>query len=48
MLGWECVDKTPGGQRFRSVLLRRELARDGARGFGIGIGCLGVILMTRE
>ena len=28
------------------MLLRRELARDGARGFGFGIGCSGVILMT--
>ena len=31
---------------FRSALLRCELARDGARGFGSGIGCLGMILMT--
>ena len=31
---------------FRSVLLRCELAWDGARGFGIGIGCSGVILTT--
>ena len=29
---------------FGSVLLRRE----GVRGFGFGIGCLGVIQMTRD
>ena len=29
---------------FRSVLLRRE----GVRGFGFGIGCSGVIQMTRD
>ena len=28
-----------GGQRVRGCI-RRELARDGARGFGFGIGCL--------
>ena len=33
---------------FRSALLRSELARDGARGFGSGIGCSGMILMTRD
>ena len=33
---------------FGSALLRRELALDGARGFGFGIGCSGVILMTRD
>ena len=33
---------------FGSALLRRKLARDGARGFGSGIGCSGVILMTRD
>ena len=33
---------------FGSALLRRELTRDGARGFGSGIGCLGMILMTRD
>ena len=33
---------------FGSVLLRRELAQDGARGFGSGIGCSGMILMTRD
>ena len=31
---------------FGSVLLRHELAQDGARGFGSGIGCSGMILMT--
>ena len=31
---------------FGSALLRRELARDGARGFGRGIGCSGMIQMT--
>ena len=46
--GRECIDKTQGGQRFRSALLRCELIQDGARGFGIGIGCSGVILMTQE
>ena len=33
---------------FGSVLLRRKLAQDGARGFGFGIGCSEVILMTRD
>ena len=36
-----------GGQRVRGCV-RRKLARDGARGFGFGIGCSGVILMTRD
>ena len=39
--------KTQGGQRVRECV-RRELAWDGARGFRSGIGCLGVILMTRD
>ena len=33
---------------FGSTLLRHELAQDGARGFRSGIGCLGMILMTRD
>ena len=33
---------------FGSALLRRELARDGARGFRSGIGCSGMILMTQD
>ena len=33
---------------FGSALLRHELAQDGARGFRSGIGCLGMILMTRD
>ena len=33
---------------FGSALLRRELARNGARGFGSSIGCSGVILVTRD
>ena len=33
---------------FGSALLRCELAQDGARGFGSGIGCLGMILTTRD
>ena len=37
-----------GVRVFGSALLRCELARDGARGFGCGIGCSGVILMTRD
>ena len=37
-----------GVRGFGSVLLRRELTRDGARGFGSGIGCSRMILMTRE
>ena len=41
MSGWECVDEMRRGQRFGSALLRCELTRDGARGFGIGIGCSG-------
>ena len=36
-----------GGQRVQECI-RHKLARDGARGFGFGIGCLGVILMTRD
>ena len=36
-----------GGQRVRGCV-RRELARDGARGFGFGIGCSEVILMTQD
>ena len=43
----ECVTETQGGQRVRGCV-RRELAQDGARGFGFGIGCSGVILMTRD
>ena len=35
-----------GVRVFGSALLICELAWDGARGFGIGIGCSGVILMT--
>ena len=46
--GQEHVGETQGGQRFRSALLRCELTQDGARGFGIGIGCSGMILMTQE
>ena len=42
----ECVAEMPGGQRVRGCI-RRELARDGARGFGFGIGCSEVILMLR-
>ena len=36
-----------GGQRVWGCI-RCKLARDGARGFGFGIGCSGVILMTRD
>ena len=36
-----------GGQKVQGFV-RRKLARDGARGFGFGIGCSGVILMTRD
>ena len=43
----ECIAETRGGQRVRGCI-RCELARDGARGFRFGIGCLGVILMTRD
>ena len=43
----ECVAEMRGGQKARECV-RRELARDGARGFGFGIGCSGVILMTRD
>ena len=38
--------KRVGG--FRSALLRCELAWDGARGFGIGKGSLGMVLMARK
>ena len=37
-----------GVRGFRSALLRCELAWDGARGFGMGNGCLGMVLMTQE
>ena len=43
----ECVAETQGGQRVQGCV-RCELARDGARGFRFGIGCSGVILMTRD
>ena len=43
----ECVTETRGGQRVRRCI-RRKLAWDGARGFGFGIGCSEVILMTRD
>ena len=46
--GQEHVGETQGGQRFGSALLRCKLTRDGARGFGSGIGCSGVILVTQE
>ena len=39
--------ETQGGQRVRECV-RHELARDGARGFGFGKGCLGVVLMTQD
>ena len=37
-----------GSQRFGSALLRHELTQDGARGFGFGIECLGMVLTTRD
>ena len=43
----ECVAEMRGGQRVRGCV-RRELAQDGARGFGFGIWCSGVIQMTRD
>ena len=33
---------------FRGALLRHELARNGAKGFRSGVGCSGMILMTRD
>ena len=36
-----------GGQRVRGCV-RHELARDGARGFGFGKGCSGMVLTTRD
>ena len=39
--------ETQGGQRVQECV-RHELARDGARGFGFGKGCLGVVLMTQD
>ena len=42
------MSRRKGVRGFGSALLRRELARDGARGFRFGIGCSGVILMTRD
>ena len=41
----KCVTEMRGGQRVQRCI-RRELAQDGARGFGFGIGCSEVILMT--
>ena len=43
----ESIAETRGGQRVRGCV-RRELAWDGARGFGFGIGCSGVILITQD
>ena len=43
----ECVTEMRGGQRVWGCI-RRELAQDGAKGFGFGIGCSEVILMTRD
>ena len=37
-----------GVRGFRSALLRCKLARDGARGFGIGIGCSRMVLTTQD
>ena len=37
-----------GVRGFRSALLRCELAQDGARGYGVGKRCLGMVLMTQE
>ena len=42
---WECVAETRGGQKVWGCV-RCELAQDGARGFGFGIGCLEVVLTT--
>ena len=36
-----------GGQRVRECV-RCELAQDGARGFGFGKGCSGVVLTTQD
>ena len=33
---------------FGSALLRCELAQDGARGFGSGKKCLGMVLMAQK
>ena len=44
---WKCVTEMRGGQRVQRCV-RRKLARDRARGFGFGIGCSEVILMTRD
>ena len=38
------LTRRKGVRMFRSALLRCE----GVRGFGFGIGCLGVIQMTRD
>ena len=38
------LTRCKGVRVFGSALLRRE----GVRGFGFGIGCLGVIQMTRD
>ena len=44
----ECVDERKEVRGFRSVLMRHELAHDGARGFGIGKGGLGMVLMAQK
>ena len=37
-----------GVRGFWSALLRHKLTRNGARGFGIGTGCSGMVLTTRD
>ena len=37
-----------GVRGFGSALLRCELAQDGARGYGVGKRCSGMVLMTWE
>ena len=37
-----------GVRGFGSALLRCEFAQDGARGYGVGKKCSGVVLMTQE
>ena len=39
--------ETQGGQRVQECV-RHELAWDGARGFGFGKGCSGMVLMTQD
>ena len=44
----DALTRCKGVRGFRSALLRCELAQDGARGYGVGKRCSGMVLMTQE